>query len=81
MLVIRSQLHLIFSLLSKVGCSNVSKEFGSNLKTACFLDINFSFTISTAILTADFAVLFPDLVCKIHKILFSTVNSTSCISL
>ena len=51
------------------------------LKTASLFDINFSLTISTAILTEDFAVLFPDLVCNIHKILFSTVNSTSCISL
>ena len=34
-----------------------------------------------AILTADFDVLFPDLVCSIHSLFFSTVNSTSCISL
>ena len=69
------------SFSSKVGCNKVSRVFGSSLKTASFFEINFSLTISTAILTADFAVLFPDLVCNIHKVLFSTVNSTSCISL
>ena len=48
---------------------------------ASLFEINFSLTISTAILIAAFAVLFPDLVCKIHNLLFSTVNSISCISL
>ena len=47
---------------SSVGWSNVSSEFASTLNTASFFEINFSLTISTAILTADFAVLFPDLV-------------------
>ena len=47
---------------SNVGWSKVSREFGSILKTASFFEINFSLTISTAILTADLAVLFPDLV-------------------
>ena len=72
---------LIFVFSSSVGCKRPSREFGSILKTASFLEINFSLTISTAILTADFAVLFPDLVCKTQSLLFSTVNSTSCISL
>ena len=72
-------LMLLFS--SNVGCSKVSNELGSILRTASFFEINFSLTISTAILTADFEVLFPDLVCNIHNFLFSTVNSTSCISL
>ena len=66
---------------SKVGWSNVSKEFGSILNIAWFFEINFSLTISTAIFTADFDVLFPERVCKIQSLLFSTVNSTSCISL
>ena len=66
---------------SNVGCNKVSKEAGSILMTASFLEMSFSFTISTAILTADFEVLFPDLVCNIQSLLFSTVNSTSCISL
>ena len=66
---------------SKVGCNKVSKEFGSILKTASFLEISFSLTISTAIFTADLEVLFPERVCNIQSLLFSTVNSTSCISL
>ena len=53
---------------SKVGCNKVSKEFGSILKTASFLEISFSLTISTAIFTADFEVLFPDRVCNIQSI-------------
>ena len=57
----------IFVFSSNVGCNNVSKEFGSILNTASFLEINFSLTMSTAILTADFEVLFPDLVCSIHN--------------
>ena len=48
---------------------------------ASLFEINFSLTISTANFTADFAVLFPERVCKIQSLLFSTVNSTSCISL
>ena len=70
---------LLFS--SKVGCNSVSRELGSILIIACFLEINFSLTMSTAIFTADFDVLFPDLVCSIQSFLFSIVNSTSCISL
>ena len=66
---------------SKVGCKRVSREFGSILSTASFFEINFSLTISTAILTADLEVLFPERVCRIQSFLFSTVNSTSCISL
>ena len=66
---------------SRVGCKRASKELGSILNMASFFEINFSLTISTAILTADFAVLFPDLVCNIQSLLFSTVNSTSCMSL
>ena len=66
---------------SKVGCNNVSNELGSILNIASFLEISFSLTISTAILTADFEVLLPERVCKIQSLLFSTVNSTSCISL
>ena len=34
---------------------SVSKVFGSILKIACFFEIIFSLTISTAILTEDFA--------------------------
>ena len=71
--------NVLFS--SKVGCSNVSKELGSILRIASFLEIKFSLTISTAIFTADLAVLLPERVCSIHNFLFSTVNSTSCISL
>ena len=56
---------LLFS--SKVGCKSASNPFGSILKIACFFEINFSLTMSTAIFTADLAVLFPDLVCKIHS--------------
>ena len=66
---------------SNVGCSKVSRVFGSILRIASFFEINFSFTISTAILIAAFAVRFPDLVCNIQSLLFSTVNSISCISL
>ena len=66
---------------SKVGCSKVSRELGSILNTASFFEINFSFTMSTAIFTADFEVLLPERVCNIQSFLFSTVNSTSCISL
>ena len=66
---------------SSVGCNRVSNVFGSTLKTACLIEINFSFTISTAILIEAFAVLFPDRVCNIHNLSFSTVNSISCISL
>ena len=66
---------------SKVGCNNVSKELGSILKIASFFEINFSLTISTAIFTADFEVLLPERVCSIQSLSFSTVNSTSCISL
>ena len=47
---------------SKVGCSKVSSVFGSILHIASFFEITFSLTISTAILIAAFAVLFPDLV-------------------
>ena len=52
----------------------MSNEFGSILKIASFFEINFSLTISTAILTADFAVLLPDLVCRIHNFSFSIEN-------
>ncbi|MDA9619130.1 1-deoxy-D-xylulose-5-phosphate synthase [Candidatus Pelagibacter bacterium] len=69
------------TLSSKVGCNKVSKVLGSILWIASFLEINFSLTISTAIFIAAFAVLFPDLVCSIHNLLLSTVNSISCISL
>ena len=48
---------------------------------AFFLVINFSLTISTAILKDAFDVLFPDLVCRIYNLLSSIVNSISCISL
>ncbi|MDA7808861.1 bacteriorhodopsin-like [Candidatus Pelagibacter sp.] len=41
-----------------MGCNKVSKEAGSILITASFFEINFSLTISTAILTADFEVLY-----------------------
>ena len=50
------------TLSSKVGCNNVSKVFGSILLIASYFEINFSLTISTAILIAALAVLFPDLV-------------------
>ena len=63
------------------GCNKLSNELGSILNNASFFEIIFSFTISTAILIADLAVLFPDLVCSIHNLLPSTVNSTSCMSL
>ena len=66
---------------SKVGCKRESKELGSIFKTASFLVINFSLTMSTAILTADLDVLLPERVCNIQSLLFSTVNSTSCMSL
>ena len=72
---------LISLFSSSVGCNKVSRELGSILRIASFFEINFSLTMSTAILTADLDVLFPDLVCKIQSLLFSTVNSTSCISL
>ncbi len=65
---------------SKVGCKSVSKIFGSIRNKASSLVINFSPTISTAILIEAFAVLFPDLVCNIQSFLFSMVNSISCIS-
>ena len=58
MLEVHLQLLSIELFSSKVGCNNVSKELGSILKTASFFEINFSLTISTAIFTADFDVLF-----------------------
>ena len=73
---------IFFSTLSSnVGCKRVSNVFGSILKIASFFEINFSLTISTAILIAALAVRFPFRVCNIHNLLFSTVNSISCISL
>ena len=45
-----------------VWCNNVSRVLGSILRTASFFEISFSLTISTAILIADLAVRFPDLV-------------------
>ena len=52
---------IFFSALSsKVGCNNESRIFGSTLKIASFTEINFSATISTAILIAALAVLFPE---------------------
>ena len=51
---------LLFSSID--GCSKLSRDPGSILNKASFFEINFSFTISTAIFIADFAVLFPDLV-------------------
>ena len=55
---------IVFTSLvsSNVGWRSVSKVLGSTLKTASYFVINFSLTISTATFTADFAVLFPDLV-------------------
>ena len=44
-------------------------------------EINFSEPLSSSFLIAALAVLVPDLVCNIHYLLFSTVNSMSCISL
>ena len=66
---------------SREGWRRLSNDPGSILKSASFFEISLSFTISTAILIADFAVLFPDLVWSIQSFLFSMVNSTSCISL
>ena len=66
---------------SKVGCNKVSKVFGSILLIASFFAVSYTHLRATAILIAALAVLFPDLVCNIQSLLFSTVNSISCISL
>ena len=68
-------------LASKFGCNSCSNCFGSTFKTASSLVINPSFSISTAIFKAAFAVLFPFLVCRIYNLPCSIVNSISCISL
>ena len=61
-------------------CNNWSSCAGSTLNTACFSSIKPSFAISTAILTAAAAVLLPLLVCSIHNLPSSMVNSMSCMS-
>ena len=70
-----------FATLSNWGCNNWSKAFGSTLNNACSFVINFSSTISTAILTAAAAVLFPVLVCRKNNLPSCIVNSISCMSL
>ena len=53
---------IISAFSSKEGCNKLSSDPGSILNNASFFVINFSLTISTAILIADLAVLLPDLV-------------------
>lgn len=62
---------------STMGCKNVSICFGSRRNIASRSVISFSLTIETAIVTAAGALRFAVRVCKICKIPFSTVNSTS----
>ena len=73
--------NFFISFSSNVGCNNCSKVLGSILDTHSDSVILPSFTISTAIFTAAFAVLFPFLVWSMNSFSFSIVNSISCISL
>ena len=61
--------------------SNCESVLASTDKRASSFVIKPSFTRSTAILTAAFAVLFPFLVWSIYNLPSSIVNSISCISL
>ena len=65
---------------SSVGCSNWSSADGSTRITASSFVISPSAAMSTAILSAAFAVRLPERVCSIHNLPRSTVNSMSCMS-
>lgn len=65
---------------SMVGNRSCSSWFGAILKMASSFFIICSFTMSTAIFTADVAVLLPVLVCNMYSFWFSIVNSMSCMS-
>mmetsp|Transcript_22334 Transcript_22334/g.31226 ORF Transcript_22334/g.31226 Transcript_22334/m.31226 type:complete len:258 (+) Transcript_22334:1258-2031(+) len=71
---------VLMALGSSWSWSSFSIWSGLTRRTAVFLSIRPSCTISTAMRTAALAVRFPFRVCRIQSLLFWMVNSMSCMS-